>query len=288
MRIRIDVEVPAAAGGVEIQSRPCPPSSRLEPRSLVQHPEGGETTFAKQINGRWYICARGNAGGARHVFVRVYAQGGVSDPPPAAPPLDLDTVWTRPDIYNGDWEIPLVPIPGTPPCTQDLVAWADDGSYTPIAHPIRFDVESATDTYCGFYPSSSLFRLPPRRDWSRMPDHWRFKLEGCSNRGCENCDCLNGEWAVARDKQPGTLRWYQALGCSFAEREQSAFWRLLFNDRDGWWYLDCVGSPEQLPGTWISYRLHERAWDPSGPNTMSLVTDSGYCHVPSTVTLYPA
>ncbi len=284
IKVRLDIEIPTDQGPqVQLPSLLHKPEHFLE--NSVQHPTENGTTLAKWDGSRWCICAVGNAAGNRHVFARVYSSLGTTPPQPEVHP---DTLWTRPES-NGSWKFDMLPIPGDLGDWQILVVWFDTGSSYQYVR-LTFQVSSTTTgyTYCETYGLRAVAPIPPRRDWSRMPDRWHFQLSGCADRSCSNCACLNGDWVVTRDKAPGALRWYHALPGSFTDPGRPSFWRLTFNAKDGFWYLDCVGSLEQLPGTWISYRRHESAWDPSGPNTMHLVTDSGYCHVPDAVTLVPA
>src|SRR5262249_17238344 len=120
-------------------------------------------------------------------------------------------------------------------------------------------------------------------------NRWYFKLIGCSNRKCDNCSCLDGEWVLVwEDRGYKGGRWIKAMDTSFADPKRPSFWRLFHCTQDGFWYLDCVQSLEQPPGTWICYRRHESAWAPHGSNVMHLVTHNEYCNVPESIALAPA
>ncbi|MCI0455530.1 MAG: hypothetical protein L0Z62_00955 [Gemmataceae bacterium] len=285
--IRLELSIPTDLGAA-VQIRGAPPRHRMKllAASVTYPPDASGQAQARPLGDRYVICARGLVGGARHVAVRVYPENNV--PLLGSDPDQSDPLVRFAFVYELEyWQIDEVPVEGLG--NQILVLWSEqDGSYEHIEPDTSFEAVESTSTYCETYPRSGSLRSLRRKAWSRLPDRWRFQLAGCANRGCSNCACLNGDWVVTRDRAPGALRWYHALDRSFADAPQPCYWRLIFNERDGFWYLDCVGSLEQLPGTWISYRLHESAWNPGGPNSMQLVTDSGYCHVPDTVTLVPA
>jgi hypothetical protein len=229
-------------------------------------------------------------GGARHIAARVYAgnfdPGTLGDDPTLGDNL-IRIIFVMGQTY---WQIDEIPVEALG--SRKLVLWYEnDDGYSRMA-AVNFSANSSGSTYCEAYPSLDLERRLGRRarlrDWSRMPDRWHFTLAGCSNQSCSNCSYLNGDWIVTRDQKSSKMyHWYQQLDSSFVDPRQSSFWRLLFNDNDGYWYLDCAGNLEQMPGSWISYRLHASAWDPEGPNVMHLINDSGYCNVPSAIRIIP-
>jgi hypothetical protein len=182
-------------------------------------------------------------------------------------------------------------LPIQSPGSWKLAVWADSGSgYQPPLIRTFTAFESAS-TYCelyGPYPSGFRGFPAPRANPEAMPERWRFTVAGCCDLEAKNCSCLNGEWVIVRQKRhPAGHRWVLALNGSFADPQLPCFWRLMFNEPDGFWYLDCVGNLDQAPGTWISYRLHESGWEPQGPNVLHLYTNSRYCNVPATLTLIP-
>jgi hypothetical protein len=291
--IRLELSIPTDLGAGVQASYPAPGQGQLKFFALtVSYPPPGGQALARPpgIDYRYVICTYGTVGGGTcHVAARVYPPGTSAGGSP-----DPHDQYVRVAIVDssGNWRIPELPVPDFDPAypQKKLVFWtqqSDSCNYTKELEQTVTIIPSSY-TYCQLYNVPQLH--PVRgRDWSRMPDRWHFKLAGCSNGSCQNCSCLNAEWVITRDKGCGTrLRWTRALDYSFADPKQPSFWRLTFNENDGFWYLDCVGTLEQPPGSWISYRRHESAWDPCGPNTLYLVTDSGYCHVPDTVTLVPA
>lgn len=260
----------------------------------ITHPTQTGTTTAKQITEtHWKICAYGTgAGDSRHIFGRVYN----TDPGTVTePPNDPLTMWTYPTgVGNDGWSFGfgndiLLPVEGAVPGTKTLIIWFDDGTdYTPVK--TTFNVVAGTYTYCSQMILESSPLLTQRRDWSRMANTWSFQLQGCTNLICSNCGQLNGTWILERETSTARQDlwcWLCKLDFSFFSRDQSSIWRLMFNPNDGFWYLDCVSGPEQTLGSWISYRLHESAWNPEGPNVLLLNTNSGYCEVPPMLTLQP-
>lgn len=249
-----------------------------------------DSTFAKPINDgtRNYICAKGQSE-AWHVFAKVYD----GDPPQdlSVPSKDdLSIAWTCTDSSN-QWTFPLLLVPGLLGATQKktLVVW-EEATKPNYNHQCRiFFATANTSTYCEIYDGMTetvKVAKPAAKDWSSLPDRWQFQIAGVANASASNCGCLNGSWLLKRDGK--NLLWARKLDASFADPKKPCWWRLSFNQDDGFWYLECVTDPKQPVGVSIAYRRHESAFDPCGANEMALLTCHGYCHVPDFVTLSPA
>src|SRR5262249_21306543 len=159
------------------------------------------------------------------------------------PPVDPDTLWTRPS--GGSWRFDLLPVAGNPGAAKTLVVWGDTGTGYGTPQVRNFTALGASQTYCDMYGATPTpAPAPRRRDWSRMSDHWHFSLSGCANKKYSNCDCLNGDWLLRRDRDV----WVAVIKGSFADPRQESYWRLVFNTDDGFWYLDVVDSVKQPPG----------------------------------------
>ncbi len=292
IRIRLDISVhPGSNVIVDHQAGAAPKRAKdLHFYSTeVSHPTPGGTTQAKQVNSRWYICVYGNTEtGIRHIFAKAY-DGSVTTAPVEPPSGDMDVLWTRPNSATKTWKFDLLPVPGNMGVTKTLIVWTDNGCSYSAQTPINFTPQSSTSTYCESYSGVAPLVLPQKQDWATLPERWHFAVKGCSNASLYNCNCLNGEWVLTRDRSAGTeLLWQRMLNTSIADPSKPSWWRLLFNRVDGFWYLENVSSLEQPTGTSITYRRHESAWDPHGANVMLLVTNHGYCQVPEAITLVPA
>jgi hypothetical protein len=297
IRITLDISVPVDGGRGGVQMHPVGPCDGRQPtlggtrdKSLVgiDHPDNNGSTQVKQICGRWYMCAHGTADSTRHVFARVY-EG--NETPVANPPPGTDTGWAS-VINSTAWKIDLLPLPaGTSlATTKKLAVWYENGSggYH-LAPPHTFTVASNNYTYCETYGVTAevaTAKKPAAKDWCALPDRWQFTIAGVSGGSSANCGCLDGTWVLKREDS--ALLWSRQLDTSFADAKGRCWWRLSFNQQDGFWYLECVGDTRQPVGTSIAYRRHESAWDPRGANELLLLTDHGYCNVPEFVTLYPA
>ena len=222
----------------------------------------------------------------RHVFARVYEGAATPD---TSPPAGIDTGWAS-TIGSTSWKIDLLPLPaGTNLATSKKIAtWHDNGSDLKQGAIHTFTATASTRTFCEIYggiTETAKAAKPVAKDWSTLPDRWQFHLAGVSNASSPNCGCLNGSWLLKRD---GETLWTRKIDTSFADPKRPCWWRLSFNPKDGFWYLECVGDPEQPVGVSIAYRRHESAFAPCGANEMALLTCHGYCHVPDFVTLSPA
>jgi hypothetical protein len=295
IRITLDVSVPVGAGDAVVKG-PCQPTvgpGKRYPEAYrsISHPDENGTTLAKQVNGRWYICAYGTVGGdVRHVFARVYDDTVSSFS--TSPPQHQDTMWAS-TVTSTSWKFPMLPLPEGAVLPDDfqLVLWTETGSSgydTDDPHPFTAEDSGTGYTYCETYGVAVQLRKQKKKDWTRMAERWSFEIEGCSNAGCGYCDCLNGEWVLTRDQKGGKWIWHVRLKTSIRDRTKPAWWRLAFNRDDGFWYLEYVEALDQPPGLSISYRRHEGVWDPTGPNVMFLHCDQGLCNVPERVTLVPA
>src|SRR5207249_2667716 len=119
-----------------------------------------------------------------------------------------------------------------------LVLWGDDGDGYQQLSAFVFTAVASGTTYCELYgpysPYPLVGHLPQRPAAEAMPERWRFTVAGCCNLEAGNCECLNGEWVVARQGRGAAgHHWVKALNYSFADPKQPCFWRLTFNDRDG-------------------------------------------------------
>lgn len=291
--IRINLEIAVPVTG-EVQMR----QSSLEKSpsfnilaSDIRHPAtNGDSTLVKQYLTRWYMCAEGTTdSGVRHIFAKVY-DGDVTNPPAEPPSGDMDVLWTRP-IDESYWKFDLIHVPGNigSGYTKTLVVWPDTGSAYQTPKRRTFLAQSSTQTYCEAYSAlapAAPAAKPLARDWSALPSRWQFHLDGCSNASAANCAILNGTWVLQRDGK--SLLWVHKLAASFTDPHSPCWWRLFFNPKDGFWYLECVLDLSQPVGTSLCYRRHESAWNPCAANEMLLLTHHGYCHAPDFVTLYPA
>jgi hypothetical protein len=180
-----------------------------------------------------------------------------------------------------------------------LMVWATDGSVF-SSNTADFTPVQATGTdceaygYCGGSGSGSgsfgpALALPKHLSkWSTMSPTWRFVLADVADGNGDNCDALNGTWALRFDSHhPERCRWFVPVPRGLFGGQATAVWRLQYEPADGYWYLDYASNLDQAPGSWISYRRHDSAWDPHGSNELHLLTDSGLCDVPPKVTLTP-
>ena len=263
--------------------------------AVIHHPPDAGETYVRPCGDMYLMCANGTVGGARHIAARVYSEGFDVTTLGQDPPQPTADEYVRIIYVDGltHWQIEELPV--LPPLTErkKLVLWSEEDcqyirhTTVPVFQPIE-----TTYTYCDYFTGSPVMAGPgktPKPDWSKLPERWLFRIKGCTNLKCKNCDCLNGEWVLRRDKSCSkTYRWYFQMKESFTDPKRSAYWRLVFNNSDGFFYLDCVEQLDQGIGTWISYRRHESAWNPTGPNEMHLVSNGGYCNVPESVTVIPA
>jgi len=285
--IRINLDLSISLGGQDQSVRVTSDGQRTFTKAItnITHPSvNGDPTPVQPINARNYMCTYGTCGGdTRYVFAKVY--DGVT-PGADEPPDDTDTLWMRPDL--GTWKFLQLYVPGATgnANTKTLVIWGDSG--TAYDKKTRtFIAEASTYTYCN-QPSNMMAVMPMKqvaKDWSIMPDGWQFQMSGVTDASACNCTSLNGTWLLRREE---TLLWLRKVDASFSDAKRSSWWRLSFNQKDGFWYLECVSDPAQPAGTSIAYRRHESAWNPFGSNELLLMSNQGYCNVPECVTVYPA
>jgi hypothetical protein len=290
IRINLDISVPVG-GEVHVREnvvsgdRPSPPFA-----PNISHPsQNADTTLVKSFNGRNHMCAFGGTdSGVIHVFAKVYDDGAVPTDLSQPPVNDLDTLWTRPVATV--WRFPLLYVPGQVgnSSLKTLVVWSERSN--DYDHETRtFRAVASTYTYCetyGMKAEAATASKPAAKDWSILPNRWQFQVAGVSNASSPNCACLNGTWLLQREG--GALLWRRQLEACFGDAKRTSWWRLSFNPKDGFWYLESVGDLGQPAGASIAYRRHESAWIPCGSNDLLLLTNHGYCNVPEFVTLYPA